>query len=226
MNKLSYPTEDALLKVFEPITDQLHSLLPTVAERRIRPYFSQDGLPVDRILASTMVRYAIKKHLNSCQLPDDLEFRPLSNHGIECVFRQFAFKILRADKDGEVPAPGKSRRRFRFYNNFLMDFQLPLGGTIDAEVRKRWLYPNVVLIWDYDGASKTLTLKLALPNRALTMRGPVDCIFTVDVPVPAGVVPAPVGGLAPIPTDDLDVQPANNPEAHEDAEVEDAHQGE
>ena len=217
MGNPDYPNEQRLARIFVPITDPLHLFLPVFAKERVVPYFSQDGLPVDGTVASPMIRYATKRMLMerfpspsvadaSSASTSSLTFRWLPGHGIECVYRGFAFKFLRA-RNGGVPVAGNSAYRRNFYNNRLTDFQLPLGGVTD-EMAKHRQHPNVIVLWDFDPTYEHLILRLALPNRADGPWTPVECIYIVDVPAPMPdeAIPESPADLLPITTDDLPVE--------------------
>ena len=214
MEKPDYPCEDQLLETFGPISGLFHAVLPVFVKSRVIPYFAQDGLPVDGTIASVMIRYAAKRAMktrfpspmgsDSARAPEALALNWLPNHGIECVFRGFAFKVLRA-RNGGMPVPGYSAHRHDFLNNRIGDFQIPLGGVFD-EVAQRHQFPNIVILWDFDPTYEDLSLWLALPNRTNGPWEPVDCIYIVEAPPPAEATSVLPDDLAPIVTDDLPIE--------------------
>ncbi len=149
-------------------------------------YFRERQRPVNRSLASEMIRYEVKVRLarygvyvdfeedQKGALPD-IDLTPLARNGLEGTFESYSFKILKAD-DGELPVPGRSDRKTRFYGQ-----QLKLIRDVPADGRFR---PNVVYLWDFDPEWMNPTLRLAAPKQGGPTRSTVDAFWNVAVPLP------------------------------------------
>ena len=209
-----------MLDRFQPVTDALWELLPAIASERVVPYFKRASVPIDRVVANTMVRHSLKSALTDCfptlATPGDVQdysealvFKRLANHGIESCYRGTRFKIV-STRGRWVPPPGNSEHRLEFYNNDVLGCQLSLFGE-SAEKTWRQLNPNVVILWNYDDAYESLALMLAVPDKATSPFGEVKCAYIVDVPLRGehllGIPPIQTDNLDPVPTDDLDVRP-------------------
>lgn len=109
----------------------------------------------------------------------------LPNNGILMTAGPYTIRLLKADH-GEVPAPGVSRPRQDFWAQ-------PLFGQQP--------FVNLVVIWDYDAANRSVDLTVACP-RSSDVYGNVELHFSRRLLHP--ILTAPV--LSAEIDDDLDIR--------------------
>ena len=180
--------EQALRELF-PLTSTLYEVFPEAADEIVIPHFAVRGRPIDQGLATHMLRYEVRCSLDEVgisvfedsddslgDMPSEFDMQPLPNSGIEGIFAGWRFKLLRS-RTGEVPPPGRSDRRKRFYSQ-----QLGLRGFDKLEELQ--VRPNVVVLWDFDVTYRRIDIRVAIPQEATGEYGAVRCYYNVQVPHP------------------------------------------
>jgi hypothetical protein len=126
---------------------------------KAKEFFTREdkGNPFDKHLASHLVRYFARKYLVEAGAtiedePSLFEMDYMALSGLSMRAGRYWMRIWKAD-DGEVPAPGPSKRRQRFFQ------QLILGHDIEDE---RPI--NVILVWDVNSNYEIASICLACPN--------------------------------------------------------------
>ena len=163
----------------------LYEIFPEAANIML-PYFKNRNLPVNRTLASDMMRYEVKMSLGQFGIYVALEgenddahdpvMSPLALNGLEGTYGGYAFKILKSDT-GELPIPGYSGRKQRYYGQ-----QLRL---VPDEGQSEKIHPNVIYLWDCDHEWQQFSLRLVAPKHGGITRASVDHYWNVPVAIPA-----------------------------------------
>lgn len=151
------PTFPHVLAQLQPIVPPVYSAIEG-ALQKTREFFESDRVDVDRSLAPNLVRYYAKRFLIAEGLQTeyeqadvaDYELRHLPNNGLCLQYDRHEIRILKAD-DGELPAPGQSMSRQKFWNwngqlsfNFTYDNDLPTG-TVEKPANL-----HLIILWDVD----------------------------------------------------------------------------
>jgi hypothetical protein len=121
------PTPTHVLQALAPVWPPLYTALEWAAQQT-RAYFDAEGMPVDRHLAPSLVRYQAKRYLarlgHDAREEEDeaYAFRTLPNNGLSLSYRGDHLYVLRILKalEGQLPAPGASRARQAFWQQQLL----------------------------------------------------------------------------------------------------------
>ena len=162
---------------------------------QVSPYFTQrrPSVSINQRLMSDMMRYEIGRKLKNRDEVDldtadedgawdGFNLIPLPNNGIQGVFQETPFKVLRS-RNREVPPPGESPNRKNFYNQKTLGRQLfLLDPTLQPDIQT---YPNVIILYDLSPDLRTASLRLALPIETNGPQGFVTCLFNVSIEVPS-----------------------------------------
>jgi hypothetical protein len=128
------------------------SLITTALDfgsRKVRAYFDrEDQGTVDRNLAPNILRYQAKKYLRKAgkQAADEedeeeaLRCMPVSNNGLFLKVGRYNIRIRKSD-DGDIPAPGDSKARQKFY-------QQPIREVFENNDGEEGESINLLVVWD------------------------------------------------------------------------------
>ncbi len=182
MKNTSIPEPDVVLEELSPVLPFIYRGMEG-AIQQTRDFFPE-GKPVDAALAPNLVRYYMKVYVDEkspaeSQLSVRNQFsrQPLPNNGLFLHFGSYQIRILKAD-EGEVPLPGPSRARRRFYQQTLPDW-----AEIAGEDRPNPV--NLVIIWDVNSQYALNDLSIACPKDVEDGRGAVELHWRADIPHPA-----------------------------------------
>jgi hypothetical protein len=186
------PAPERVLRVLAPLWPPLYTALEW-ATQQTRAYFDAEGVPVDRHLAPSLVRYQAKRYLarvgHAAQEEDDeaYAFQTLPNNGLSLSYRGALLYVLRILKalEGQLPAPGASRARQAFWHQQLIfDYAAPSAAEIRPSL-------NLLVLWETDGAYTLRRLSLVCPKVGALTRESVAVYWMIEIPHPA-VARAPV----------------------------------
>lgn len=174
----------------EALSD-LSQLIPTVystleaAIQGAREFFDKENRPIDPYLAPCLVRYYAKQFLIAAgcnaEYEDDVEhdegdvefkFHNLSNNGLALKSEKYQIRIWKSD-DGELPVPGPSQVRQRFFQ------QLSLDMSVSAE------RTNLAILWEVSSNYTLIGLLLSCPKAGDNSRASVEAYWTIPIPHPA-----------------------------------------
>jgi hypothetical protein len=200
------PAPAHVLQALAPVWPPLYTALEW-ATQQTRAYFDTEGLPVDRHLAPSLVRYQAKRSLarlgHDAQEEDEsYAFQTLPNNGLSLSYRGDLLYVLRILKalEGQLPAPGASRARQAFWHQQLIfDYAAPSAAELRPSL-------NLLVLWETDPAYTLRRLSLVCPKVGGLTRESVVAYWTVEIPHP-NVLRAqmPPAGHAPqVPTDTRD----------------------
>lgn len=179
---INIPRPDAVL-------NDLASILPIVYEGLERgtfkalDYFDQlpeeYRRPIDPHLAAYLTRFHTRLKLNqeghNAENGEDCQDYTLSyvpNCGLYVAYKQYKIKIFKS-KNGEVPSPGNSLSKQRYYE------QMQLFSHIDGAET----YLNLILLWEVNPPYSLKSLSIACPQSGGNTRNSV--IMHWYQPVPA-----------------------------------------
>ena len=180
------PAPVHVLQALAPLWPPLYTALEW-ATQQTRAYFEAEGVPIDRHLAPSLVRYQAKRYLARLghQAQDEdaegYAFQTLPNNGLSLSYRAdllYALRILKA-LDGHLPVPGASKARQAFWHQqLLFDYAAPSA----AEMRPSL---NLLVLWEADAAYTLRRLSLVCPTVGALTRESVAAYWTVEIPHPS-----------------------------------------
>ena len=110
-----------------------------------------------------------------------------------------AWRVLKAD-EGDVPIPGPSERKQKFYSQAQLVFPFMAGEEEVGESPE----VNFIVLWDVPpGSYSNLALVLVCPKAGGTTRDSVEIYWGQTLPHPADEMPTPSGGEE---AEDLDIK--------------------
>lgn len=182
MKSTGVPDVDVVLEELTPVLPFIYGGVED-AIQQTRDFFPE-GKPVDASLAPNLVRYFVKEYIDhkssaDSQLSVSSQFRreTLPNNGLFLHFGSYRIRILKAD-EGELPLPGPSRARRRFYEQ-----TLPNWAQISGEEQPNPV--NLVILWDVNSEYALDDLSIACPKDVGESRGSVQVHWRADIPHPA-----------------------------------------
>jgi hypothetical protein len=156
------------------------------ATQQTRAYFEAEGVPVDRHLAPSLVRYQAKRHLarlgHTAQEEEGeaYAFQTLPNNGLSLSYRGdhlYMLRILNA-LEGQLPAPGTSRARQAFWQQQMrFDYNAPAAAELRPSL-------NLLVLWKADAAYTLRCLSLVCPKVGGLTRESVTAYWTIEIPHP------------------------------------------
>jgi hypothetical protein len=177
------PDQAVVLEDLAPVLPFIYAGVEAAIEQT-RDFFPEEK-PVDAALAPNLVRYYLKEYIDhkspaQSQLSVSSQFsrEPLPNNGLFLHFGSYRIRILKAD-EGELPLPGPSRARRRFYQQ-----TLPLWAQVSVE-EDRPNPVNLVVLWDVNSEYVLNDLSIACPKDVGEGRGSVQCHWRAEIPHPA-----------------------------------------
>jgi hypothetical protein len=179
------PAPTHVLRALAPLWPPLYTALEW-ATQQTRAYFDAEGVPVDRHLAPSLVRYQAKRQL--AQLGHDAQeddgetyaFQTLPNNGLSLAYRGDHLYVLRILKalEGQLPAPGASRARQAFWQQqLLFDYDAPSAAELRPSL-------NLLVLWEADAAYTLRHLWLVCPRVGGLARGSVAAYWMTEIPHP------------------------------------------
>jgi len=133
---------------------------------RSREFFDSRHADVDIYLAPALVRYHVKEFLAL----KGIETQDLANNGLALVHSAYHIRVLKEDVMGQLPSPGHSTAKQRFYQ------QEPLfDGAISL---------NLIVLWRVDSAYRFRGLLLISPKYGDAKRFSAEQNWLVPVPDP------------------------------------------
>lgn len=173
---------------------------------KAKEFFDHDKRELDRYLFPTLIRYYARSYLAAAGQPTESDdelvatsltdeapqsasgdtkeylFYGLPNNGLSGVFRGFPFRMFMAADDGQLPGPGLSKTRRRYFNQQL---SLPLGVKYqdDGVVRV-----NLIITYELDNDHNFLRQHLACPRSADKWKLSVETFFDEIVPDAAEMI--------------------------------------
>lgn len=182
MKNTDVPDQDVVLEELSPVLPFIYRGVEE-AVQQTRDFFPE-GKPIDSALAPNLVRYHVKEYIDSqgsadSELSVSSKFnrQPLPNNGLFLHFGSYRIRILKAD-EGELPLPGPSKARRRFYEQ-----TLPLWVEVSEEDRPNPV--NLVILWDVNSEYALDDLSIACPRDVGESRGSVQVHWRADIPHPA-----------------------------------------
>src|SRR6267142_4168191 len=156
------------------------------ATQQTRAYFEAEGVPVDRHLAPSLVRYQAKRSL--ARLGHDAQeeegeayaFQTRPNNGLSLSYRGDLLYVLRILKalEGQLPVPGASRARQAFWHQqLLFDYDAPSAAQLRPSL-------NLLVLWEADAAYTLRRLSLVCPKVGGLTRESVAAYWTIEIPHP------------------------------------------
>jgi hypothetical protein len=179
------PTPTHVLQALAPVWPPLYTALEW-ATQQTRAYFDAEGMPVDRHLAPSLVRYQAKRYLARLghdAREDDSEayaFQTLPNNGLSLSYRGDHLYVLRILKalEGQLPAPGASRARQAFWQQqLLFDYDAPSAAELRPSL-------NLLVLWEADAAYTLRRLWLVCPRVGGLTRESVAAYWVTEIPHP------------------------------------------
>jgi hypothetical protein len=179
------PAPEHVLHALAPGWPPLYTALEW-ATQQTRAYFDAEGIPIDRHLAPSLVRYQAKRYLG--QLGHDAQeddgeayaFQTRPNNGLYLSYRGdhlYALCILKA-LEGQLPVPGASRARQAFWQQQMrFDYDAPLGAELRPSL-------NLLVLWESDAAYTLRRLSLVCPKVGALTRESVAAYGTIEIPHP------------------------------------------
>jgi hypothetical protein len=217
------PAPESVLHALAPLWPPLYTALEW-ATQQTRAYFDAEGVPIDRHLAPSLVRYQAKRAL--ARLGHDAReeegeayaVQTLPNNGLSLSYRRDHLYVLRLLKavEGQLPAPGASRARQAFWQQqLLFDYDAPSAAELRPSL-------NLLVLWEADAAFTLRRLSLVCPKVGGLTRESVAAYWTVEIPhpnvwrptVPVAMPEAPVDGQ-----DDLAIRVRRTVEASREAPI-------
>jgi hypothetical protein len=179
------PTSVHVVQALVPLWPPLYTALEW-ATQQTRAYFDAEGVPIDRHLAPSLVRYQAKRVL--ARLGHDVQeeegeayaVQTLPNNGLSLSYRGDHLYVLRILKalEGQLPAPGASRARQAFWQQqLLFDFDAPSAAEVHPSL-------NLLVLWEADAAYTLLRLLLACPKVGGLTRESVAAYWMIEIPHP------------------------------------------
>src|SRR5882672_7398666 len=165
------PAPAHVLQALAPVWPPLYMALEW-ATQQTRAYFEAEGVPIDRHLAPSLVRYQAKRQL--ARLGHDAQeeegeayaFQTLPNNGLSLSYRGDHLYVLRILKalEGQLPAPGASRARQAFWQQqMLFDYDAPSA----AELRQCL---NLLVLWEGNAVLSLGRLSMVFPKIGALIR--------------------------------------------------------
>ena len=215
------PAPTHVLQALAPLWPPLYTALEW-ATQQTRAYFDAEGVPIDRHLAPSLVRYQAKQYLarlgHDAQEEDGeaYSFQTLPNNGLSLSYRGDHLSVLRILKalEGQLPAPGASRARQAFWQQqMLFDYDAPSAAELRPSL-------NLLVLWEADAAYTLRRLLLVCPKVGASTRESVAVYWTVEIPhpnvwrptSPASMLETPMEGR-----DDLEIRVRRGVEASREA---------
>jgi hypothetical protein len=174
-----------VLQALVPLWPPLYTALEW-ATQQTHAYFDAEGTPIDRHLASSLVRYQAKRAL--ARLGHDAQedegeayaVQTLPNNGLSLSYRGdllYVSRILKA-LEGQLPAPGASRVRQAFWQQqMLFDYDAPSAAELRPSL-------NLLVLWDTDTAYTLRRLSLVCPKVGDLTRESVAAYWMIEIPHP------------------------------------------
>jgi hypothetical protein len=204
------PAPAHVLQALMPLWPPLYTALEW-ATQQTRAYFDVGGMPIDRHLAPSLVRYQAKRHLarlgHAAQEEEGeaYAFQTLPNNGLSLSYRGDLLYVLRILKalEGQLPAPGASRARQAFWHQQLIfDYAAPSAAELRPSL-------NLLVLWDTDAAYTLRRLSLVCPKVGGLTRESVAAYWTVEIPHPNVWRPTSPVAMPEVPVegpDDLEIR--------------------
>jgi hypothetical protein len=205
------PTPAHVLHALTSLWPPLYTALEW-ATQQTRAYFDAEGVPVDRHLAPSLVRYQAKRalarlgHAAQEEESEAYAFQTLPNNGLSLSYRGDLLYVLRILKalEGQLPAPGASRARQAFWQQQMrFDYDAPSAAELRPSL-------NLLVLWETDAAYILRRLSLVCPKVGALTRESVAAYWTIEIPHPNVS-----RGLAPSAGHPSDVRPG----ARDDLEI-------
>jgi hypothetical protein len=214
------PAPAHVLQALAPVWPPLYTALEW-ATQQTRAYFDAEGMPVDRHLAPSLVRYQAKRSLawlghNAQEEDEAYAFQTLPNNGLSLSYRGDLLYVLRILKalEGQLPAPGASRARQAFWQQQLIfDYAAPSAAELRPSL-------NLLVLWETDAAYTLRRLSLVCPKVGGLTRESVAAYWTVEIPHPTvwrPTSPAPMPEASVEGRDDLEIRVRRGVEASREA---------
>lgn len=183
MKNTSVPDQDIVLEELSPVLAFIYGSVED-AIQQTRDFFPE-GKPVDSALAPNLVRYYVKEYIDHKSSADSqlsvsqFSRQALPNNGLFLHFSSYRIRILKAD-EGELPLPGLSRTRRRFYQQ-----TLPNWTKVSGEAQPNPV--NLVILWDVNSEYALDDLTIACPKDVGENQRSVEVHWRADIPHPASV---------------------------------------
>jgi hypothetical protein len=217
------PAPTHVMKALAPVWPPLYTALEW-ATQQTRAYFETEGVPIDRHLAPSLVRYQAKRYL--ARLGHDVQeeageayaFQTLPNNGLSLSYRGDHLYVLRVLKalEGQLPAPGASRARQAFWQQQqLFDYDAPSAAELRPSL-------NLLVLWEADAGYTLRRLSLVCPRVGALTRESVAAYWVTEIPHPnvwrsTAAVPLPEAVMEG--RDDLEIRLRREVEASREAPV-------
>lgn len=205
------PTFPHVLAQLHPIVSPVYSAIEGSLQKT-REFFENDHVEVDRSLAPNLVRYYAKRFLTAEGLATeyeqadaaDYELRQLPNNGLCLKYDRHEIRILKAD-DGELPAPGPSMSRQKFWNwNGQLSFNFSYGDALPEASEEKSLSLHLIVLWDVDPFKynlKRLLLGCPISGDETT----ASAYFLEEIPHPIEAIDLALTSNEGLVADDLDL---------------------
>ena len=134
---------------------------------------------INKFLAPNLVRYYAKMMLKRegrevFEEDDKFQINQIPNNGLCYIHDQYLIRILKSFK-GELPTPGQSESRQKFYSQ-QQTFKFSLSEGTKNE------YINLLLLWDVDSHYNLTSLSLACPKAGNTTVESVKTHWHCEIP--------------------------------------------
>ena len=157
-----FPSHDIVRADVDPLLPVLRQLLDDAAGKA-REYPQENLQRRDLCFMSHLVRLHVKSELVGLSF----DCRNIPNTGIFFTYGRYPIRVLKAD-EGELPVPGKSRKRQDFYG------QAPSLELFPLETQRQTDGPNLVYLWDVNKGYFVDSLKLICPKAGGGTKGSVE----------------------------------------------------
>ncbi|MDP9316496.1 MAG: hypothetical protein M3R24_37530 [Chloroflexota bacterium] len=208
MNLPHIPSPRQAVAEIDPIIPVLYQGLES-GTLHAREYFEQQSVSADPHLYAHLVRYRAKLLFAEYKAMATYVTEDLSLNGLMIHFSRYYLRILKSDH-GEVPSPGQSKARQRFYAHNSMEQLLLPFKELEAE-KTEDLPINLLVIWDITPSHNLRTLELVCPSNGDLSADSVSVYWRCFLPHPAEG--SAFSTAAPSPshddTDDLDISLPN-----------------
>ncbi len=170
----------------EKVFNDLYELFPVVNAAlehgtfQAREFFQNQNKTINKSLAPNLVRYYAKMMLQGDGrevFEEDGKFyiNQIPNNGLCIIHHQYWIRILKSAK-GELPTPGQSKTKQRFYSQEQYLFKFPSSEEIKKE------NVNLLLLWETDSHYNLRNLTLACPKAGNTTTESVEIYWHREIP--------------------------------------------
>lgn len=175
--KNPYTDPQGVISDITPLVPVLYQALEE-GTTQAREYFDSLDRPTDASLYPCLVRYHAKQRLRNQRWSALCDVDDLANNGLALTFDRYRIRILKSSH-GDIPAPGTSRTRQRFWAQDWTQEAFPFREDEALELQD--IIINLLIIWDV-GPTHNLNLQIACPKSGDIMPESVEVYWKQPLP--------------------------------------------